>query len=47
MEFMGRDKLNFSYFRHTGQWWLVYVNITMERSLKEILENPNFQPMFF
>jgi len=47
MEFMGRDKLNFSYFRHTGKWWLVYENITMERSLKEILENHNFQPMFF
>ena len=41
----GKNQFEFSYFRHTGQWSLVAVGLTMEECRDLILSNPNFQPI--
>ena len=46
LEFIADNQLNFSYFRHTGQWHLVDENLSLEACLKMMNENPNFQPLF-
>lgn len=47
LEFINDDQFSFSYFRHTGQWWLVYENIDLEKCVVEMQGNPNFRPMCF
>jgi len=42
---MGKNKFDFSYFRHTGQWHLVAEGLTMEECKDMILSNPVFQPI--
>jgi hypothetical protein len=44
LEYAGNNRFNFAYMRHTGQWFEVYPNITLDECLKAIKENPNFQP---
>lgn len=44
LEYAGIDSFNLSYFRHTGQFWEVYQGVSLEGCLKEIRENPIFQP---
>ena len=46
LKFTGVNQFEFSYFRHTGQWFLVADGLTMEDCRDMILSNPNFQPMF-
>lgn len=45
LTFKGADCFDFSYLRHTEQWWLVSENLALEDCLKAIRENPNFQPL--
>jgi hypothetical protein len=45
LERTGKDKYNFSYFRHTGQWVLVAIDITLKDSLEMMQANPTFQPI--
>ena len=44
LEYMGRDSFNLSYMRHTGQWWQVYTNLSLEECLETIKDNPTFAP---
>jgi len=46
LKFTAKNQFEFSYFRHTGQWFLVADGLTMEDCRDMILSNPNFQPMF-
>jgi len=46
LKFTGNNQFEFSYFRHTGQWFLVAEGLTMEDCRDMILSNPNFQPIF-
>ncbi|MDD3877140.1 MAG: hypothetical protein PHT69_10990 [Bacteroidales bacterium] len=46
LEFVADNQFNLSYFRHTGQWYLVNENLSLETCLKMINENPLFQPLF-
>lgn len=46
LEFISENNFTFSYFRHTGQWYLVTENNTLEDCLKMIIDNPNFRPIF-
>ena len=46
LKFTGVNQFEFSYFRHTGQWFLVADGLTMEDCRDMILSNPNFQPIF-
>ncbi len=44
MEYVGEDKFNVSYMRHTDKWAEVYQEISMLDSLKAITEEPYFAP---
>jgi hypothetical protein len=41
----GKNLFDFSYFRHTNQWHLVAVNLTLDECKEMILSNPVFQPI--
>lgn len=45
LERTGKDRYNFSYFRHTEQWFLVTIDLTLKDSLEMMQANPNFQPI--
>ncbi len=44
LEYVGNRRFNLSYMRHTGKWWQVYQNLTLDQCLKTIREDPTFQP---
>jgi hypothetical protein len=44
MEYVGGDRFNLSYMRHTEQWWPVYSDLTLEEALKIIEEEIIFWP---
>ncbi|MFH1160744.1 MAG: hypothetical protein V1733_07335 [bacterium] len=45
LEYVGRDKFNLSYFRHTEQWFLVATDLTLQDCLEMMQDNPVFQPI--
>lgn len=45
LENTGKDRFDFSYFRHTGQWFQVATELTLKECLEMIQQNPNFQPI--
>ncbi|MFH0864878.1 MAG: hypothetical protein V1904_01695 [Bacteroidota bacterium] len=45
LEYTGKDSFRFSYFRHTGQWFLVAVDLTLKDCLEMMRDNPSFQPI--
>ncbi|HCS91670.1 MAG TPA: hypothetical protein DIW77_16900 [Chromatiaceae bacterium] len=44
MEYMGNEKFNLAYMRHTEKWWEIYQELTMPECLKLIVEEPHFMP---
>ena len=44
LKYTGKNQLEFSYFRHTGQWHLVAEGLTLDECKVMILSNPVFQP---
>ncbi len=44
LEYVGEDHFNLAYFRHTGKWWEVYREITLEQCLEKISDGQMFQP---
>ncbi len=45
LEYTGTGRFNFSYFRHTGQWHLIAIDLTLNDCLEMIESNPAFQPI--
>jgi len=45
LTYIKKDCYQFSYFRHTGKWWLVEENLTLEKCFEMMRENSNFQPI--
>jgi len=45
LENTGKDRYNFSYLRHTGQWFLVTTDLTLKECIEMMQANPNFQPV--
>ncbi len=45
LEYVENDNFNFSYFRHTGQWFPVATNLSLNNCLEMIADNPNFHPI--
>ncbi|GBE27985.1 hypothetical protein BMS3Bbin03_01920 [bacterium BMS3Bbin03] len=41
----GKDKFDFSYMRHTGQWSLVASDLTLNECLEMIENTPTFHPI--
>ena len=44
LEYIGGRQFNLAYMRHTGQWWEVYHDISLEESLKKIANEQTFWP---
>ena len=45
LEYVESDSFNFSYFRHTGAWFLVASNLSLNDCFEMIESNPNFHPI--
>lgn len=44
LEYAGSGKFHMAYFRHTGQWWQVFDNLTLEECLEQVEKNEIFWP---
>ena len=44
MEYVGNERFNLSYMRHTEQWWEIDQELPMLECLKLIAEEPHFMP---
>lgn len=44
MEYIGNERFNLAYMRHTGQWWEIYHDLSMLECIQAILEEPHFIP---
>ncbi len=44
MEYVGNDKFNLSYMRHTDQWFELFTDQSLDDCLKAIREEPWFPP---
>lgn len=44
MEYVGNDRFNLSYMRHTGQWWEIYTGLSADECLAAISDEPHFLP---
>ncbi len=44
MEYVGNERFNLSYMRHTEKWWEIYKDRPMLECLKSITEEPHFMP---
>lgn len=44
MEYVGDGLFNLSYMRHTGQWFEIFQDLTVDECLETIKDLPHFQP---
>lgn len=44
MEYIGDGLFDLSYMRHTGQWFEIFQDLTMDECLETIKDFPHFQP---
>jgi len=44
LEYVSEDNFNLSYMRHTGKWWEIFVDLSLEECLETIEEMPHFNP---
>jgi hypothetical protein len=44
MEYGANGRYTLSYFRHTGQWWELYSDLTLEGSFQHICDMAHFHP---
>lgn len=44
LEYVDEDSYNLSYLRHTGKWWEVHRDLTLEQCLYKISKERTFRP---
>ncbi len=44
MEYVGDGRFNLAYFRHTGKWWEVHRDLTLDESIETIRDHGIFHP---
>jgi len=44
LEYAGDEKFNMAYMRHTGQWWEIFQDLTLDQCIEEISINPLLWP---
>lgn len=44
LEYVNEDMFNLAYMRHTGQWWEIFSELSLEECLGTIEEMPHFHP---
>ena len=45
LEYVGEDRFDLSYFRHTGQWWTVYCGVPLAEALRLFETEGIFHPI--
>ena len=44
IEYVEENKYNLAYFRHTGKWWVIFYEISLEECFEAIEDMPHFHP---
>jgi len=44
LEYVGNGHFNLSYMRHTGQWWEIYTELSLDECLAAIRDESHFLP---
>ena len=44
LEFVGDDRFDLAYFRHTGKWWTIFSELTVDEALKIVKDGGHFTP---
>jgi hypothetical protein len=44
LEYTHTGKFNLAYFRHTGQWWQIFEDLTLDDALETIRDNALLHP---
>jgi hypothetical protein len=44
LEFIGDDRFDLAYFRHTGKWWTILSELTVDEVLKIVKDGGHFTP---
>jgi hypothetical protein len=44
LEYIGHDRFNLSFMRHTGQWVELYTDLSVDECLAAVKDDPWFQP---
>ncbi|NQE54355.1 hypothetical protein C5S29_12245 [ANME-1 cluster archaeon GoMg3.2] len=42
--FVSKNRFNLSYMRHTGKWWGIYPDLTLDECIEAIRDEPHFMP---
>jgi hypothetical protein len=42
LEYVGGDRFNLAYMRHTGQWWEIYPDLSLEEALTAVRDEGHF-----
>jgi hypothetical protein len=44
LEFIGDDQFDLAYFRHTGKWWRIFSELTVDEALNFVGDGGHFTP---
>ncbi|MBT9161746.1 MAG: hypothetical protein DDT27_00284 [Dehalococcoidia bacterium] len=44
LEYVGNERFNLAYMRHTGKWWEIYTELSLVKCLDAIRDEPHFLP---
>jgi len=44
LEYIGNNRFNLSYMRHTGKWWEIRTGLSLDECLSAIRDEPHFLP---
>ncbi len=44
LEYVGNERFNLAYMRHTGKWWEIYTELSLDECLHAIRDEPHFLP---
>lgn len=44
MEYIGNERFNLAYMRHTGQWGEIFTDLSVDECLDRIKHEPHFHP---
>ena len=45
LAYMANGRFNLAYMRHTGKWWQVFSDLSMDGAFAEIRDQPFFHPL--
>jgi hypothetical protein len=44
LKHIGNERFSLSYMRHTGEWWEIYPDLSLEQCLNAVENEPHFMP---